>query len=72
VFVPAHAFVAWEVADGADVWEYLETTMVAKFDFDAACHAGRQQYEDYKQRAPALVGFHSLRELRLKGIWPME
>ena len=36
VLVPGHAFVAWETWEGTDEWDYLETTMIASHDFEAA------------------------------------
>jgi hypothetical protein len=70
VFVPGHAFVAWETWRGTKQWEFLETTMIGTHDFDVACQSGRRQYEDYSGRKSLTM--HSLVDLRARGIWPME
>lgn len=72
VLVPGHAFVAWEVWDGADEWEYLETTMIGRHDFEAACASGRRQFENASRFGGGGLVVHRLADLRARGIWPME
>jgi hypothetical protein len=72
VLVPGHAFLAWETWQESREWRYLETTLIGTADFDAACQAGRRQYEFQQKQSPALVKRLPLHDLRARGIWPME
>src|SRR5207244_6483367 len=72
VFVPGHAFVGWESWDGSDDWQFLETTMIGKQDLGTACRSGQCQYAEYKKYNPERLRMHRLRDLRNRGIWPME
>lgn len=45
VIVPGHAFVGWRIWRGVEQYEFLETTMIASADFDAAHQVGKKQYE---------------------------
>jgi hypothetical protein len=78
VLVPGHAFVAWKKGQDGNEWDYLETTMIATNDFDAACLRGKILAEQYKlmvERSGDERYFHllSLADLRVnKGITPME
>jgi hypothetical protein len=78
VFVPGHAFLAWEKAEGAGDWDYVETTMIGTDDFDAAVRSGRKQAKEQQKRFakskdPNEFTFFSLAELRAqRGITPME
>jgi hypothetical protein len=86
VFVPGHAFVAWELsrggadwermdweqADGKVNWDCLETTVLADQDFEVACKLARNQYRQYKGAGASLLKVLPLSELRARGIWPME
>ena len=72
VLVPGHAFVGWEVWDGADEWRFLETTMIAAGDFEAASQSAQRQYEQFQKFASDKVKLHSLKDLRNRSIWPME
>jgi hypothetical protein len=72
VLVPGHAFLAWETWQESGEWRYLETTLIGTADFDAACLAGRRQYEFHQKQSPALVKLLPLHDLRARGIWPME
>jgi len=72
VLVPGHAFVGWEVWDGADDWRFLETTMISTADFEAACESGHRQYENHKKYAADRMKMHRLTDLRARGVWPME
>ena len=47
VLVPGHAFVAWETWEGTDEWDYLETTMIASHDFEAARQRARSLFERF-------------------------
>jgi hypothetical protein len=72
VLVPGHAFLGWETWEGSKEWRFLETTLIGRADFEAACQAGQRQYEDYQKHAPHLVKLLPLADLRVRGIWPME
>jgi hypothetical protein len=72
VFVPGHAFVGWETWYGSDQWRFLETTMIGGHDFAAACQSGQGQYDQAKLTNPDQLKIHRLRDLRARGIWPME
>ena len=47
VLVPGHAFVGWETWEGTDEWDYLETTMIASHDFEAARQRARSLFERF-------------------------
>lgn len=66
VLVPGHALVAWETWKNSGEWKYLETTMIGTGNFKDACVRG----ESYANN-PKLTRW-SLRDLRSKGIMPME
>jgi hypothetical protein len=72
VLVPGHAFVGWEVWDGADDWQHLETTMIGTHEFEAACASGRRQFDEAREYKREGLVVHRLAELRARGIWPME
>jgi hypothetical protein len=77
VLVPGHAFVAWETWEGTDEWDYLETTMIASHDFDAANQRARSLFERFNSEdLPTddgpLLRVLKLNELRSQGVWPME
>jgi hypothetical protein len=78
VLVPGHAFVAWRKEQDGDEWEYLETTMIATHDFEAACLRGKilaEQYGMLAERSGDGRYFRllSLANLRVnEGITPME
>lgn len=78
VFVPGHAFVAWETQDGNGQWDYLETTMISTHDFEAAQRSGRAQAQHWEQEArtrrdPNYFLRLALPQLRaIEGITPME
>lgn len=72
VFVPGHAFVAWEKWPNSNEWEFLETTMIGTKDFDTASAMARLHYETFKAKTPDYVRLHSIKELRSRRIWPME
>ena len=42
VILPGHALIAWETQPGSGEWDYLETTLLAAADFEAAQAAGRE------------------------------
>ena len=76
VIIPGHAFLAWETGAGNDQWQYLETTMIANFDFEAAVSSATQTASQWQAMAaedPARFRLHPLRVLRTEyGITPME
>ena len=72
VLVPGHAFVAWETWDGSDEWQYLETTMIGRAEFGAACASGQKLYDETLKYGRARLTVHKLADLRRRGIWPME
>jgi hypothetical protein len=73
VFVPCHAFVGWQTGDAPDdPWRFLETTMIAGGDFDAACQSAQKQYDEAHKYYPNRLKVCRLPELRDRGIYPME
>ena len=78
VLIPGHAFLAWETQDGSGEWDYLETTMIGQYEFDAAHQSGQATAKDQMAMAEWLNDDSyfqrlSLPELRAKyGITPME
>ncbi len=72
VLVRGHAFVAWEAWQGSNEWRFLETTMIGTNSFQDACESGQRQYEQYAKFNRDRIKLHSLRDLRTRGIWPME
>jgi hypothetical protein len=78
VFVPGHAFLAWEKQWQSGEWDYLETTLVGKADFAAAQLAGHLLAEHQatireSNRDPRQMVRHSLVDLRVsRNIVPME
>ena len=72
LLVPGHALVGWESLDGYGDWQFLETTLLATGDFEAACRSGQAQYQAAVDHYPDGVKLHRLSELRARGIWPME
>ena len=72
LLIPGHALVGWESDDAAGDWQFLETTLLASAEFDAACKSGQAQYEQAREFTPDEVRVHRLADLRTRGIWPME
>lgn len=78
VFVPGHAFLAWETQEESDQWDYVETTMISTHDFEAANKEGRRQAKEQQAAFKTSKDIndylqYSLAELRaLRGIYPME
>ena len=72
LLVPGHALAGWETGDGSGEWEFVETTMVAGHEFDAACRSGQKQYDTVREFYPERMRLHPLTTLRGRGIWPME
>jgi hypothetical protein len=77
VLVPGHAFVAWETWEGSDEWDYLETTLIASHDFEAARQRARSLFErfaaeDLPTDDGPLLRVLKLNDLRAEGVWPME
>jgi len=79
VLVPGHAFVGWEAVEGTRKYEFLETTMTNNYTFEDAYNSGMDQFG----KAQSLIGnslfdpngfivLHNIRDLRGKGIIPME
>jgi hypothetical protein len=71
VFVPGHAFLAWENWTRDGTWSYLETTMIGSATFEEACTSGQKQY-DAQSAHSGVVKRHALADLRQSGIYPME
>ena len=77
VLIPGHAFVGWETWPGTDEWDYLETTMIATHDFDAAQNRARALFRHFAEDEfqgddgpfPRVL---KLNDLRAQGVWPME
>lgn len=72
VLVPGHAFVGWEAWHDSGDWRFLETTLIGKGDFEAAHASGQRQYEQFSKFSKNKIKLHSVQDLRLRGIWPME
>ena len=75
VIIPGHASLAWETNRGSDTWHYVETTMIASHSFEDACGVGEDTASKWKAAAgtdPAMFKRCSMRELRAKGITPLE
>jgi hypothetical protein len=73
VLVPGHAFVGWQTWDDDSAeWRFLETTLIGRADFEAACRSGQRQYEEFHNYNPERLRMHRLTDLRARGIWPME
>jgi hypothetical protein len=72
VFKPGHAFVGWETWDGSGAWNFLETTLIDRADFAAACASGQRQYDEMTNYYADQLKMHALPKLRADGIWPME
>lgn len=78
VFVPGHAFLAWEKEEESGEWDYVETTMIGTDVFEEAVKSGRKQAKTQqkvfaKTENPDDYTFYSLAELRAhRGITPME
>jgi hypothetical protein len=68
--IPGHAFVAWETWRNSSRWRYLETTMIGRSSFEEAVDSGTQKADLY--RSQNKLTELPLRELRVKGIFPME
>lgn len=49
VLVPGHAFLGWQTWPGSPRYEYLETTVIARADFDDAARSGNRQHEQAVQ-----------------------
>ena len=47
--VPGHAFVGWRIWPGLAQYDFLETTMTGKEDFEVALEAGNQQYSEAQE-----------------------
>lgn len=72
VLVPGHALVAWETWSGSNKWRFLETTLIGSADFESACQSGQTQGDQFRKVSPNKLKIHSVRDLRSRGIWPME
>lgn len=78
VFVPGHAFLAWETEEGSGKWDFVETTMISTHDFEEARKEGARQAKEQqaafkKSNDTNDYLLWSLAELRaLRGIYPME
>lgn len=46
LLIPKHALVGWRVADEGEEYEFLETTLISRGDFEQACQEGQRQYTE--------------------------
>jgi hypothetical protein len=72
VLVPGHAFVGWETWHGSNEWQFLETTLIGTAEFEVAQQSGQRQFEQFNKYNQKKLKRHSLKDLRSRGIWPME
>jgi hypothetical protein len=77
VIIPGHAFVGWETWAGSDKWRYLEATLIPKAMFLEAVASGEATASTWSKKAqtearPEMFRRWSLRELRARGITPLE
>jgi hypothetical protein len=78
VLVPGHAFLAWETQQEGGEWDYLETTMIGSYDFDAAQRSGRHLAARQRSLAERTQDDRYFRRLSVadlrvrKAITPME
>jgi len=75
ILIPGHAFVAWDIWEGSDTIDCLETTMVGSYTFEAANEYGLQRYEREVENGNFDAGVSkliSIEEARLIGITPMQ
>jgi len=69
VFVPGHAFLAWETGPDSGNWDYLETTKVGTSSFDEAHEFAQSE----ATRDPEHLMRYSIADLRTRlGITPLE
>lgn len=68
VLIPGHAFLAWEIQENYDVWDYLETTMIGSHDFSQAIQAGRKHAESWQTLAEQTGDSWSFRRLSLRDL----
>jgi hypothetical protein len=71
VLVPGHAFLAWETWRNKGEWRHLETTLIATGSFEDACTRAEEMAKSWEGQAWAFKRW-SLRELRARGITPLE
>lgn len=67
VVIPGHAFVGWQSDPDKNKWDYLETTMTAQHNFDAA----RKSANDLRTQYPEPDRLLNLSQLRADGILPI-
>jgi hypothetical protein len=78
VLVPGHAFLAWRKQKQQPEWEYLETTLIGKGNFDQAIEEGRLRAKIYgidptNIGKPGKARMLALSDLRVRyGITPMQ
>ena len=75
VLIPGHAFLAWETWGNNGDWSYVETTLIGKKPFDEARTMAQEIAKKWRTAGPmsqAQFRPYPVRELRAKGITPME
>lgn len=77
VLIPGHAFVAWETWRNLDEWRYLEATMIPTASFEEAWARGDSTAAFWAKKSAEETKLEmfrrwSLRELRARGITPLE
>jgi len=78
VFVPGHAFLAWEKIEQSNVWDYVETTMIGTNTFEEARSFANQSVAEQSKLHYPTDGFLSLRMMEVDKlrsqykVWPME
>jgi len=80
VLVPGHAFLGWQTWPGSPRYEYLETTVIARADFDDSVKLGSRRHEQatqeglFEQDLSHVEGYaveHPVWRLREQGIQAM-
>ena len=75
VLIPGHAFVAWDIWEGSDTIDCLETTLVSSYSFETANERGLEGYEREVENGNFDTGVSkliSIEGMRSIGITPMQ
>ncbi len=68
VLVPGHAFLAWEMQNGSNEWDYLETTLIGSREFEVAQKVGRTRAEQFQAKAAGEANKRMFRLLSIPGL----